>query len=95
MLALQLVSALSIFIHVSDFATGKLRFQAPTPPANVSGVQPATAFGAQCNQAGMGSKATDPGFMMNLTMEKRQTVATSEDCLFIESAQIIYATFIG
>ena len=87
MLALQLVNALYIFKYTFlTFATGKLRFQAPTPPANVSGVQPATAFGAQGNQAGMGSKATDPGFMMNLTVEKRQSVATSEDCLFVESA---------
>lgn len=66
-------------------ATGKLRLQAPIPPATVAGVQPATEFGAQCNQAGMGANSTDPGFMTNLSLEKRQSVATSEDCLFIKS----------
>lgn len=89
MLALQSVNALYIFELIYAFLTpisGKMRFQAPIPPTKVTGVQPATEFGAQCNQAGMGSNSTDPGFLMNLTVEKRQSASTSEDCLFVESA---------
>lgn len=87
MLVPQLVNTLKTFKRaILTLATGKLRFQAPIPPATVAGVQPATEFGAQCNQAGMGANSTDPGFMTNLNLEKRQSVATSEDCLFIKSA---------
>ncbi|KAJ7456044.1 Alpha/Beta hydrolase protein [Mycena galericulata] len=56
---------------------GDLRFSAPQPPKNVTGVQQATAEPNQCFQAGGGTSATNP-------LDSRDiVVATSEDCLFL------------
>ncbi|KAJ7476923.1 Alpha/Beta hydrolase protein [Mycena galericulata] len=59
---------------------GDLRFRAPQPPKNVTGVQQATAEPNECFQAGAGTSATNP-------LESRDiVVATSEDCLFLRAA---------
>ncbi|KAJ7505620.1 Alpha/Beta hydrolase protein [Mycena galericulata] len=56
---------------------GDLRFRAPQPPLNVTGVQQATAEPNQCFQAGDGTSPTNP-------LESRDIViGTSEDCLFL------------
>ncbi|KAJ6492420.1 alpha beta-hydrolase [Mycena vitilis] len=54
---------------------GDLRFRAPQPPANVTGVQQATAQPNECFQAPTGQSPTNP-------LETRAIVAT-EDCLFL------------
>ncbi|KAJ7723824.1 Alpha/Beta hydrolase protein [Mycena maculata] len=54
-----------------------LRFRAPHPPQNVTGVQQATAEPNECFQATDGASPTNP-------LESRDiVVATSEDCLFL------------
>ncbi|KAF7317243.1 COesterase domain-containing protein [Mycena chlorophos] len=64
-------------IRYAAAPVGDLRFAAPQPPANVSGVQQATAQPNQCNQASTGMSPTNP-------LESRATtVASSEDCLFL------------
>ncbi|KAJ7149815.1 Alpha/Beta hydrolase protein [Mycena crocata] len=57
---------------------GDLRFRAPRPPANVSGVQQATTQPNQCFQASDGVAATNP-----LRGRAAEAVASSEDCLFL------------
>ncbi|THV05588.1 alpha/beta-hydrolase [Dendrothele bispora CBS 962.96] len=60
--------------------TGDLRFQAPQPPANVSGVQQADTMPPECLQAGNGQSPTNP--FSNQTV-KRQGRQQSDDCLFL------------
>ncbi|KAJ7732174.1 Alpha/Beta hydrolase protein [Mycena metata] len=56
---------------------GDLRFRAPQPPANVTGVQQATVEPNQCFQASNGLSPTNP-------LETRATeVISTEDCLFL------------
>ncbi|KAJ7683203.1 Alpha/Beta hydrolase protein [Mycena rosella] len=56
---------------------GDLRFRAPQPPANVTGVQQATIQPNACLQSGDGSSPTNP-------LETRGTqFVTTEDCLFL------------
>ncbi|KZP26483.1 alpha beta-hydrolase [Athelia psychrophila] len=59
---------------------GSLRFQAPQKPANVTGVQSATALPPKCYQAGTGTSPTNP----LLAKREADTVASSEDCLFLD-----------
>ncbi|KAJ6463192.1 Alpha/Beta hydrolase protein [Mycena vulgaris] len=56
---------------------GDLRFRAPQPPANVTGVQLATVQPNECLQAPTGASSTNP-----LETRATQIVAT-EDCLFL------------
>ncbi|KAJ7476916.1 Alpha/Beta hydrolase protein [Mycena galericulata] len=56
---------------------GDLRFRAPQPPQNATGVHQATAEPNQCFQAGGGTSATNPLHARDIV------VATSEDCLFL------------
>ncbi|KAJ6477550.1 Alpha/Beta hydrolase protein [Mycena sanguinolenta] len=57
---------------------GDLRFRAPQPPTNVTGVQQATIQPNQCFQASNGLSLTNP-------LESRATegVISTEDCLFL------------
>ncbi|KAF7335495.1 Carboxylic ester hydrolase [Mycena venus] len=56
---------------------GDLRFRAPQPPANVTGVQQATVEPNQCFQASNGVSPTNP-------LETRAPeVISTEDCLFL------------
>ncbi|KAF7335527.1 COesterase domain-containing protein [Mycena venus] len=56
---------------------GDLRFRAPQPPINMTGVQPATAQPNECLQASTGQSPTNP-----LETRATQIIAT-EDCLFL------------
>ncbi|KAJ7082934.1 Alpha/Beta hydrolase protein [Mycena belliarum] len=56
---------------------GNLRFRAPQPPANMTGVQQATIEPNECFQASDGVAATNP-----LRSRASQIIAT-EDCLFL------------
>ncbi|KAH7908532.1 Alpha/Beta hydrolase protein [Hygrophoropsis aurantiaca] len=56
---------------------GDLRWQAPQPPATVSGVQQATTQPNECYQAPTGNSSTNP-FIMS-----KRAVVESEDCLFL------------
>lgn len=68
-----------------DKRLGDLRFRAPQPPQNVTGVQQATEEPNQCFQAVQGNSSTNP-------LESRDiVVATSEDCLFLRSVRIFQA----
>ncbi|KAF7327340.1 Carboxylic ester hydrolase [Mycena kentingensis (nom. inval.)] len=62
-------------IRYAAAPTGDLRFRAPQPPANVSGIQDATFQPNQCFQADNGVSPTNP-------LAKR-AVESSEDCLFL------------
>ncbi|KAF7375452.1 Carboxylic ester hydrolase [Mycena sanguinolenta] len=56
---------------------GDLRFRAPQPPVNMTGVQQATTEPNECFQAGDGASPTNP-------FETRATqVIATEDCLFL------------
>ncbi|KAJ7587028.1 Alpha/Beta hydrolase protein, partial [Mycena floridula] len=55
---------------------GDLRFRAPQPPLNVTGVQSALTNGNTCFQAGSGTSNTNP-------LLPRAAQVTSEDCLFL------------
>ncbi|KAF7375434.1 COesterase domain-containing protein [Mycena sanguinolenta] len=56
---------------------GDLRFRAPQPPANLTGVQQATTEPNECFQAGDGKSPTNP-------FETRATqIIATEDCLFL------------
>ncbi|KAJ6582727.1 Alpha/Beta hydrolase protein [Mycena vulgaris] len=56
---------------------GDLRFRAPQPPANATGVQLATAQPNACLQAPVGASSTNP-------LETRATeLVAAEDCLFL------------
>lgn len=61
---------------------GKLRLQAPVPAKPIPGITPALEFPAACPGGGEGQQPTDPSFLQGLN--KRQSVSTSEDCLFLE-----------
>ncbi|KAJ7125564.1 Alpha/Beta hydrolase protein [Mycena crocata] len=56
---------------------GDLRFRGPQPPANVTGVQPATDQPNQCFQSSNGVSPTNP-----LETRAAQVIST-EDCLFL------------
>ncbi|KAJ7238000.1 Alpha/Beta hydrolase protein [Mycena rebaudengoi] len=56
---------------------GDLRFRAPQPPANVTGVQQATALPNQCFQSGGGVSATNP------FRTRAAQIISTEDCLFL------------
>ncbi|KAF8168680.1 Alpha/Beta hydrolase protein [Mycena galopus ATCC 62051] len=56
---------------------GDLRFRAPQPPVNMTGIQPATAEPNECFQAPTGQSATNP-------LETRASeIVQTEDCLFL------------
>ncbi|EIW83609.1 alpha beta-hydrolase [Coniophora puteana RWD-64-598 SS2] len=64
--------------------TGDLRFAAPQPPPNITGVQPAVYQPNACPQASYGSEPTSP--YLNITGMQRRDSTTpgfSEDCLFL------------
>jgi hypothetical protein len=64
---------------------GDLRWQAPQPPQNVSGVQPANTQPNQCFQSGSGQSPTNPlRDLNNGTRLQSRAVAESEDCLFLK-----------
>lgn len=68
--------------------TGKLRLQAPTaPPQLTNGIQLATVFPPECPQGSEGTAAISPSY---LRKSKRQTVATTEDCLFLRYIFSVY-----
>ncbi|KAF5367116.1 hypothetical protein D9758_003854 [Tetrapyrgos nigripes] len=67
-------------IRYASPPVGDLRFRAPQPPANVSGVQQAHTQPPQCFQGTTGRSPTHPS-MFDQTM-KRQDDQT-EDCLFL------------
>ncbi|KAJ7651194.1 Alpha/Beta hydrolase protein [Roridomyces roridus] len=56
---------------------GDLRFRAPAPPLNTSGVQLATVQPNQCLQSGFGQSSTNP------LKPRAASVVPSEDCLFL------------
>ncbi|KAJ6526943.1 alpha beta-hydrolase [Mycena vulgaris] len=56
---------------------GDLRFRAPQPPANMSGVQQATTEPNECFQATLGTAATNP------LRSRAAEVTATEDCLFL------------
>ncbi|KAJ6615842.1 Alpha/Beta hydrolase protein, partial [Mycena sp. CBHHK59/15] len=56
---------------------GDLRFRAPQPPANVTGVQLATSQPNQCFQAGLGAAPTTP------FRTRAEQIISTEDCLFL------------
>ncbi|KAF5358812.1 hypothetical protein D9758_008541 [Tetrapyrgos nigripes] len=60
---------------------GDLRFRAPQPPPAISGVQQADTRPPECFQASRGLNPVNP--FVNGTVEKRQTVQQTEDCLFL------------
>ncbi|KAF8168677.1 Alpha/Beta hydrolase protein [Mycena galopus ATCC 62051] len=56
---------------------GDLRFRAPQPPVNMTGIQPATAEPNECFQALTGQSATNP-------LETRASeIVQTDDCLFL------------
>ncbi|CAK5266629.1 unnamed protein product [Mycena citricolor] len=55
---------------------GDLRFRAPQPPLNTSGIQSATVQPNECFQAPTGKAATNP-------LKRAAVVVPSEDCLFL------------
>ncbi|CAK5281957.1 unnamed protein product [Mycena citricolor] len=55
---------------------GDLRFRAPQPPLNTSGVQSATVQPNECFQSPFGEAATNP-------LKRAAAVVQSEDCLFL------------
>ncbi|KAJ7616829.1 Alpha/Beta hydrolase protein, partial [Mycena polygramma] len=57
---------------------GNLRFRAPQPPANVTGVQQATTQPNQCFQESNGLASTNP-----LETRAAAEVVSTEDCLFL------------
>ncbi|KAJ7616846.1 alpha beta-hydrolase [Mycena polygramma] len=57
---------------------GDLRFRAPQPPANITGVQQATVQPNQCFQASNGLSPTNP-----LETRAAADVISTEDCLFL------------
>ncbi|KAK7462813.1 hypothetical protein VKT23_007393 [Stygiomarasmius scandens] len=61
---------------------GNLRFRAPQPPANVSGIQQARTFSPTCLQTSRGGSPTNP-FSNKTATSKRQAGGSSEDCLFL------------
>ncbi|KAJ6514284.1 Alpha/Beta hydrolase protein [Mycena vitilis] len=64
-------------IRYAAAPVGDLRFRAPQPPVNTTGVQDATVQPEQCFQAGSGVSAANP-------LRKRVIDASeSEDCLFL------------
>ncbi|KAF7335518.1 COesterase domain-containing protein [Mycena venus] len=63
---------------------GDLRFRAPQPPINMTGVQPATAQPNECFQASDGLSPTNP-----LETRATQIIAT-EDCLFLKQVRVYY-----
>ena len=64
---------------------GKLRFQAPTPPTQLHGIQLADTLPDQCIQSTEGLAPVDPSWVTGL--KKRATLPPqSEDCLFVEYA---------
>ncbi|KAJ6496084.1 Alpha/Beta hydrolase protein [Mycena sanguinolenta] len=58
--------------------TGDLRFRAPQPPPNETGVQPAVDQPNWCMQSGDGTATTNP--LRNI---KRENPVAPEDCLFL------------
>ncbi|KAJ7465886.1 Alpha/Beta hydrolase protein [Mycena latifolia] len=64
-------------IRYAAAPTGELRFRAPQPPPNATGVQQATAQSNQCYQGALGTAPTNP------LRTRAVEVATSEDCLFL------------
>ncbi|KAF7335497.1 COesterase domain-containing protein [Mycena venus] len=63
---------------------GDLRFRAPQPPANIAGMQPATAQPNECLHASDGQSPTNP-----LETRATQIIAT-EDCLFLKQVRVYY-----
>ncbi|KAJ6615854.1 Alpha/Beta hydrolase protein [Mycena sp. CBHHK59/15] len=64
-------------IRYAAAPVGDLRFRAPQPPANVTGVQQATVQPNQCFQSSAGVSPTNP-------LEARTAeVISTEDCLFL------------
>ncbi|THV01054.1 alpha/beta-hydrolase [Dendrothele bispora CBS 962.96] len=61
---------------------GDLRFRAPQPPANVTGVQQANTIPPSCLQGVTGRSPTNP-FSNQTSLSKRQSGGASEDCLFL------------
>ncbi|THV01067.1 alpha/beta-hydrolase [Dendrothele bispora CBS 962.96] len=61
---------------------GDLRFRAPQPPANVTGVQQANTIPPSCLQGVTGRSPTNP-FSNQTSLSKRQGGGASEDCLFL------------
>ncbi|KAF7293272.1 COesterase domain-containing protein [Mycena chlorophos] len=60
--------------------TGDLRWQLPTAPVPVQGIQPATSQPPMCYQGSQGTNATG-----TTVLTRRDTVAESEDCLFLKN----------
>ncbi|KAG2342022.1 alpha/beta-hydrolase [Suillus weaverae] len=59
---------------------GELRWAAPQPPSNASGVQQATSEPHECYQAPVGNSSTNP---FKNTSTRKRAVSQSEDCLFL------------
>ncbi|KAH7906562.1 Alpha/Beta hydrolase protein [Hygrophoropsis aurantiaca] len=72
-------------IRYASPPTGDLRFAAPQPPPNATGVQQATEMPSMCYQTGGGLMETAPVSIYGFN--KRDTTTTtpaqSEDCLFL------------
>ncbi|KAK7461911.1 hypothetical protein VKT23_008342 [Stygiomarasmius scandens] len=67
-------------IRYASPPVGDLRFRAPQPPVNVSGVQQANTVPPICFQASSGGSPTNP---FSNDTSKRQAGGASEDCLFL------------
>ncbi|KAG8212819.1 Carboxylesterase [Butyriboletus roseoflavus] len=70
-------------VRYAALSVGNLRFQAPQPPVDESGVQPATQDPNMCYQTGFGENMTV--LVSPYGYNKRQSTipASSEDCLFL------------
>ncbi|KAJ7675705.1 Alpha/Beta hydrolase protein [Mycena polygramma] len=62
-------------IRYAAAPTGKLRWQAPAPPAQVAGIQEAISDPVQCYQGSTGTSPTNP--------LASRAIDQSEDCLFL------------
>lgn len=63
--------------------TGSLRWEAPQAPANVTGVQNATAVPNICMQSSEGTSPTNPFTAVSGLVKRADALTQSEDCLFL------------
>ncbi|KAL0578556.1 hypothetical protein V5O48_003457 [Marasmius crinis-equi] len=70
-------------IRYAAAPVGDLRWQGPSSPSNQSGLQRADTEQPWCPQAGQGTSPSNPFLSVGSQIAKRQTIETSEDCLFL------------
>lgn len=69
---------------MSTKLAGNLRFAAPQPPLNETGIQQATAESDMCYQAGYGNSETAPVSIFGSNKRATTTPGISEDCLYLK-----------